>query len=117
MKNLIQRGKQMTWTNSTGSDVSSGQVVVVGGVVCVASTDIADGETGELATEEVYDLSKATGAITQGASLYWDADGDPVGGTAGSGALTTTSTDNTYAGKAWAAAASGDLLVNIKINA
>lgn len=116
-KTHVQEGKKMDWTNETASDVVSDQVVVVGAIVGIAQGDIADGETGVLAVAEVHRLPKATGAITQGAALYWDANGDPVGGTAGSGALTTTATDNTLAGKAFAAAASGDATVDIKLNA
>jgi predicted RecA/RadA family phage recombinase len=64
----------------------------------------------------VWDLPAATEAIGQGEDVYWDADGDPVGGTAGSGACTATSTDNTLIGKAMVAKASGGALVRVKLN-
>jgi len=113
----IQRGKVMSWTNATGSDVVSGQVVVVGTILGVAAGDIANTATGELLVEEVHALPKAAEEISQGAQLYWDADGNPVGGVTGSGALTATSSGNTAAGKAFAGAVSGDTSVNIKLNA
>ena len=115
--NHVQKGVNMRWTNDTGTGVLSGQAVVVGSLVCVALVDIPNGGIGELATEEVYYLPKAAEAITQGAKLYWDANGNPVGGVAGSGCLTATATDNTYAGVAFAPAASGAATVDIKLNA
>ncbi len=115
MQNKVQNGKTITYAPS-GGNVSTGQFLLIGALAAVALTDIADGETGACQTEGVFELPKATGAINQGAQLYWDADGDPVGGVAGSGALTTTPTDNTPVGKAWADAASGDAKVKIKIN-
>jgi len=51
----------------------------------------------------IYGLVKDASEITDGASLYWDADGNPYGGTAGSGCLTTTATDNTFVGFGMAA--------------
>lgn len=114
--NRVQPGQTLTWTNGTGGDVVSGQVVVIGNRIGVALGDIADGEDGDVAVEEVFSLPKAAEALSQGAALYWDADGDPVGGTAGTGAVTATSTDNTPAGYAAYAAASADATVDTKLN-
>lgn len=73
MKNFIQDGKTIDYTNG-GSAISSGDVVVVGNLVCVALGDIANGETGVLATEGVYDLPKVDAAVIgQGESVIWDA--------------------------------------------
>jgi predicted RecA/RadA family phage recombinase len=84
----------------------------------VALGDIADDESGELAVAEVFEVRKAAGeALTQGSKLYWDADGNPQGGTAGTGCLTATATDNTYAGVAFAAAGATAETVAIKLNA
>lgn len=116
-QNRVQPGKTIYWTNSTGAAVVSGQVVVVGTLIGVALSDIAAGAAGDVAMEEVYALPKATGIITQGARVYWDADGDPVGGVEGSGAITITATANTLAGFAFDAAASGAATVNVKLNA
>ena len=115
--NHVQPGRFMTYTNSTGSDIVSGQMVLVGSLLGVATVDIPDGATGELMMKEIHHLPKATGAIAQGVPLYLDADGDPVDGVAGSGALTTTATDNTLVGHSWAAAASDDAEVHIDLNA
>lgn len=114
-RNHIQKGDAMPFTNTTGSAIVSGQPVPVGTRCFLAMGDIPDGATGELATCEVWELPKATGSITQGAEVYFDADGDPVDGTAGAGAMTTVSTDNTGAGYAFAPAAESDPTVLVKL--
>ncbi len=106
--NHIQRGEAMPWTNSTGAAVSSGDVVLVGDRVCVALGDIADGASGQLATCEVFELTKeASLAIDQGVDVYWDAVNKVI---------TTTATANTLAGCAFAAAAAADATVQVKLN-
>lgn len=112
---LVQEGCAVDYTPS--SAVVSGQVVIQGSLVGVATAPIAADALGAIETEGVFDVAKATGAITAGALTYWDADGDPIGGTAGSGAATATSTDNTLIGLATAAAASGVATVRVKLNA
>ncbi|MBR9800266.1 DUF2190 family protein [bacterium] len=83
------------------SAVSAGDVVVVGSnLVGIANRAIAASALGALAMEGVFTVVKDSSNVSEGDSLYWDADGDPVGGTAGSGALTKTATGNTYFGPA-----------------
>ncbi|MEL6613939.1 MAG: capsid cement protein, partial [Bacteroidota bacterium] len=53
-------------------------------------------------------MPNAAVASTQHAKAYWDADGDPVGGTAGSGAVTNVATDNVFIGYFADAAADTD---------
>ncbi len=112
-KNFIQEGKIIPFT--AGANVKSGQVVVVGSFVGISMTDVPDGSSGQLAVEGVFDVPAATAEITVGAPVYWDADGNPVGGTAGSGAATATDTDNTLMGHAIAAKAAtlGTVRVNL----
>jgi predicted RecA/RadA family phage recombinase len=100
-KNYVQEGKVIPFT--AAADVVSGQVVVVGTLAGVSLTDVAQGAIGQLAISGVWDIPAATAAITQWAPVYWDADGNPVGGVAGSGAATATSSDNTPIGLAIAA--------------
>ena len=76
------------------------------------STPIPANTPGSLATCGLFTVVKATGAINVGAALFWDADGNPQGGVAGTGCLTTTSTDNTFFGFAAAAAAETDTTVS-----
>lgn len=106
--NHIQPGKAMAWANGTGSDVSSGDAVLVEDKVFIALGDIADGENGQLGTCEVWEVPKeAPLVIAQGELLYWNEAGSQ---------FTTTSTANTLAGFAFAAAASADTTVLIKLN-
>lgn len=112
--NYIQKGEVMPKTVA-GTDLTSGQVVVTGALVGIALGDYAVGDIAEISLEGVYEVPKATGAISHGAAVYWDADGNPVSGTAGSGAATDTATDNTLMGYAFNAAASGDATVLVKL--
>lgn len=96
--NYIQDGKVIPFTASGAK--TSGQVVVVGSLVGISQTDVASGGTGQLGLNGVYEIPAATAAISVGAAVYWDADGDPVGGTAGTGAATATATGNTLMGHA-----------------
>jgi len=105
--NNVQRGNQMTWNNSTGADVASGDAVPVGSRIGVALVNIPDGETGELAMGEVWELPKGAGAILHGATVYLD----------GNREITTVAEGNVQAGFAFAAAADADEVVRVKINA
>jgi predicted RecA/RadA family phage recombinase len=104
--NYIQEGKALNYTPS-GSSLSSGDLVVIGTIAGIAKTDIADGDTGAVHISGVFSLPKATGAVTQGAKLYWDASESEV---------TTTATDNTLIGIAAAAALSGDASIPVLLN-
>jgi predicted RecA/RadA family phage recombinase len=101
-----------------GSAVAAGDVVVQGELVGIAPRAIAANELGALTVEGVIDVVKINSQITAGAKVYWDADGNPHNGTAGSGAA-TTSTDtgtNKLIGKAIATAAAGDETVRVKLS-
>ena len=89
---FIQNGLAIDYT--PGADVAAGDVVVQGVVVGVAKVPIASGVLGALAVTGIYDMVKDDSDISSGDSLFWDADGDPVGGTAGTGACTKTRTVN-----------------------
>ncbi len=107
-KGHIQKGDVMPWTNDTGSDVPAGNVVDLGDMVGIALGDIADGEKGDLATCEVWELAKKTGvAFDQGDQLYWDTVNSR---------LDKTNT-NTPCGKAFQAAASDATTAQCKLNA
>jgi predicted RecA/RadA family phage recombinase len=106
----VQRGEAIDYTPT--SDVAAGQVVVQSARCGVARTPIAANTPGSLAVGGLFTVVKATGAINVGAALFWDADGNPQGGVAGTGCLTTTSTDNTFFGFAAAAAAETDTTVS-----
>ena len=88
MKNLIQDGTRMRYT--AAADIASGAMVKVGSRVGVATADIANGDTGELAMEGVYEIKKKTADnLTQGLPVYWDDTNKEI---------TLTSSGNTLAG-------------------
>jgi predicted RecA/RadA family phage recombinase len=105
MASYVQKGDTIDYTPSAA--VAVGEVVVMGTTgIGIADRPIAANEKGGLVVEGVFDLPKATGAVTRFAKVYWDA-------TAGN--ATTTSTSNTLAGYAVEAAASGDATVRVKL--
>lgn len=99
MKNFIAPGEVLDVV--LAADVSSGGVVLVGSLVGIAPVGGKNGDTIAVALEGAYDsVPKATGAAwVQGDKLYWDATNS---------VFTKTATSNTFAGYAYAAAASGD---------
>lgn len=75
--NQVKPGEVLTWTNGTGSAVSSGDVVTVGATndatLAVALVDIANGATGSVQRCGVFNVAKVSAAVwKQGESLIWD---------------------------------------------
>ena len=105
MASYVQGDCLIVYTPSAA--VSAGDVVVLNDLVTVAPRPIAANALGAVAIEGVFSMSKASGAIGQGALVYWDATNSNI---------TTTSSGNKRAGKAAAAAASGDTTVQVIIN-
>lgn len=112
MQNFISNGKTIDVTLGSGeTSFASGKLYLIGAIVGVITSLTRAGQTvfsnvasaqGDIAVvslEGVYTLPKATGAITIGAKVYYDATAKN---------LTTTSSGNTFAGYAYAAALSGD---------
>ncbi|MFO0360685.1 MAG: DUF2190 family protein [Flavobacteriales bacterium] len=104
-KNYVQEGKTLDYT--AGADISSGQFVLIGAIGGVAKTNIANGKVGAVHVKGVFNVVKASGAITQGAKLYWNSTNSN---------LTTTASGNTFVGVAAEAAASGDATVKLLLN-
>lgn len=72
MNNAVSSGKVLAFTNG-GSAIASGDVVVIGQTLGVATEAIANGETKSVAIEGVFTCPKVSGAvIAQGESLSWD---------------------------------------------
>jgi predicted RecA/RadA family phage recombinase len=114
------RGDANVVDYEAASAVDAGDVVVYGSLalVCqrgVTATDITDGKQATLYAEGLVDVVKKQEEITEGAPVYWDADGNPYGGDAGTGAATEDYTSNNLMGYAVATAASTDATVRIKI--
>lgn len=88
---------------------SAGDIVQDGCLFGPVATDLGASEAGSQHFMGIVNFPKvASLAISRGARLYWDADGDPASGTAGSGAMTTDSTKGVCRAIATKAAASGD---------
>jgi len=69
--NYDSEGKVVQYT--AGADISSGDVVVMGNIIGVALTDIANGATGSVAIEGVFTVPKVSAAvIAVGESLTYD---------------------------------------------
>lgn len=74
MKNFIQEGDRLIWTNTTGLAVASGAPVTINGRTFVACVDIANNASGAVATCGVFEFAKETGkTFAQFANVYWDA--------------------------------------------
>ena len=109
-----QAGKAIDFVPT--APVAAGDVIVVGDdLVGVAKTPIDAHHLGALATEGVFNAVKDDSDLSAGDALYWDADGDPVGGTAGSGAFSGDAGAGPYAGRvlAPAGAAAGTVLMRL----
>ncbi|MDD4888321.1 MAG: DUF2190 family protein [Phycisphaerae bacterium] len=100
--------------HTPGSAVTAGDVVVQGKLVGVAKLDIAANVKGSLAINGRMKFPKDSSNLSSvGAAVYWDADGSPVGGTALSGALTSTASGNTFAG--WTLETAGTTVGTVEI--
>lgn len=108
---FVQVGNQIDYTPD--ADVAAGAVVVNGPLVGVAERAISASVLGALTLRGLFDVCKAAVAINAGDEIYWDADGNPVGGVAGSGAATNVSTGNTFMGFAPYAEADTDETVRV----
>ncbi|MCX5683730.1 MAG: DUF2190 family protein [Planctomycetota bacterium] len=108
---FVQAGESIDYTPV--SAVVAGQVVVQGSMIGVAKRPIAAGVLGALAVRGLFDVVKANEQQALGAALYWDADGNPYNGTAGTGCATTTASGNTFIGFVQVAAGATDEAVRV----
>lgn len=106
-QNYIESGDVLDYTVGSSETITSGDVIIKGTLVGVALGSGTEGSVVSIRTRGVFQLPKATGAITLGAAVYWDDTNNVV---------TTTASGNTLIGKAWSAQASGDATVNVRLN-
>ncbi|HVT35697.1 MAG TPA: DUF2190 family protein [Nevskiaceae bacterium] len=112
-KTHVQPGKVIDVT--VDDDYSSGDLIKVGDLCGVCLGDIADGDTGSVQIEEVFQVKKKTSdTITAGKQLYLDADNKRVTISDNDGASVPTAFIK--AGKAIAAASNSDTTVLLKLN-
>lgn len=85
MKNTVSNGNVIEYTNGTGSLIHSGDVVPMGKLCGVAVTDIADGATGAVAVEGIFDVSKkaSTDTMSVGDFAYYNSGVVKAAGSAG----------------------------------
>lgn len=87
--NRIRGGHTLTWTNGTGNAVVSGQPVLVGKKLGIATTDIPVNATGELDMDGVFLLVKDTASGSgggQGADCFFIATTSKITAHANNGA-------------------------------
>lgn len=109
MKNHIQKGDRVTYTNATGSAIASGALVKIGVRVGVACSDIAIGASGPVAVKGVYEVTKeAALVVAQGDLLYCNTAATE---------LDKTATAQTLAGYATEAELAGSSTVRVNLNA
>lgn len=99
MKNFVQEGDTIH-IDAAPYAVAAGAGLLMTSIFGVAVGDIENGGEGEIVTEGIFTLAKATGAAwAQGDLLYWDDSAKK---------LTKTSASNYLVGSAAAAAESAD---------
>lgn len=114
-KNFVQQGATIPFV--AGANYSSGAVVVLGGLIGVVLSDVANGNTGLAAIEGVFQLPKvSTVVLTVGERVQWDvSQNSGAGAVNDSGAVAATG-DIVNCGVAVAPAGNGDTTCLIKIN-
>lgn len=107
-----QPGKTLDYTATDA--VTNGEVVSLGTRIGVAGDNIAAGDTGALHMVGVFEMTKATGAVTMGAALYYDVTNENITTSATSGSGSDL-VNHVPAGYAVAAAESAAETVLIKL--
>jgi predicted RecA/RadA family phage recombinase len=107
---IIQPLDNVAYTPASAKE--AGDLVQEGCLFGPVATELAANEAGSQHFLGVVSFPKVDSlAMSRGSRLYWDADGNPVSGTAGSGAMTTDATKGVCRAIAVKAAASGDATV------
>ena len=88
--------------------VTAGDVVLRGGVPCIALRDIPANTPGAVAAGGVFLVPKTSGALSDGDAIYWHTTGTPVYGDASSGACNGTASGGYLMGFLVGDAASDD---------
>ena len=105
----VQKGKNIDYTNGGEAAIEYLDIVPMVSMIGVALEEIAVGETGAVATEEVFELPAESGTgltFAVGDVVYYDTTNEYV---------TKTATDNIPAGVAVAAKAATVAVALIKI--
>jgi predicted RecA/RadA family phage recombinase len=116
-KNFVTDGKVIPWTNTSGADVVSGQVVKVGSNLGVCLVNIVSGAVGSVALEGVFSgVPKVSAAVfAQGEKLVFDVSANGALGAFDDSAATPATGDITGAAIAWVAGANTETTCTIKL--
>ena len=111
--NYSQPGEVIQHT--AAADITSGSVVVIGTLLGVALSDIANGETGSVALKGVFTLPAASAAvISKGETLTWDVSANSGAGNFDDDQATPATGDLTGAcAVAWADSGNGETTVQV----
>jgi predicted RecA/RadA family phage recombinase len=71
MATFLSEGNRIDYTPD-GAAASAGDVVVIGDLVGVVVTDLADGEKGSLQVDGLIECPIAAAAAAAGSLVYWD---------------------------------------------
>lgn len=99
------------------SAVAAGEVVLFGTRPLIAPVAIAAGVKGVLAASGIWKVPKTSATFSAGDALYWDVDGNPYGGTAGSGAISPTYTHGYLIGMAVVDGGATDTYAYVRLTA
>lgn len=114
--NYVCEGDVIPFTNSTGSDIASGQVIAIGHCLGVALVAIPNGGTGSVALEGVFTAPKVSGAVfAQGEKLVWDVSANSGAGAFDDSSATPATGDITGGAVAWSAGSDGQTTCQIKL--
>jgi predicted RecA/RadA family phage recombinase len=106
VKNFIQDGENITVPAPSGG-VLSGQLVIIGSLIGVATFAAAAGAPTSVKTKGVFELAKVSAQVwTVGAPIYWDSNASNA---------TTTASGNTLIGYATEAAANPSAVGRVRI--
>lgn len=110
--NFVSDGDVIPYVNTTGDDIASGAVVVIGHALGVALVAIPDGGVGSVALEGVFTVPKVSNEeFEQGEKLvYVVADGAFAGAQAATGAG-----DITGGAIAWSAGSNGSTTCQVRL--
>ena len=117
-KNYESDGNVIQWTNGTGADVASGQVVKVGpSMLGVALVAIAAGAVGSVAVEGVFSgVPKVSAAVfAQGEKLLFDVSANSSKGAFDDSAATGASGDVMGGAIAWVQGQNTETTCTIKL--
>jgi predicted RecA/RadA family phage recombinase len=116
-RNYESDGNVIQWTNGSGADVASGQLIKLGSILGVALVAIAIGETGSVAIEGVFSgVPKVSAAVfAQGEKLVFDVSANSGAGAFDDSAATPASGDVTGGAIAWVAGANLETTCTVKL--